>query len=677
MMPVTSILKWLHQPMISRNTKETISYKCSKPYAWIKRCLPTCCIMLFLISGHTAKAAQEDKDTQTTIHLLDYIARDYPAAVQNGQVVNQEEYKEMLEFSSTVVELSKKIVPLQETAAANINPALQQLRELIDAKAPHDQIATLASSIRSDIIKRTGYKVTPTKWPDLVNGQTLYTLHCASCHGVMGNGEGRLALGMNPAPANFLNDTLMRQVSPFQAHNTIRLGIEGTAMPGFEKLSEEEVWDLAFYVKSLRFRSSERDSSSLEGLAGEVLHEVSFAEVATLSDLELLRKLKGDSQMTMAKLIALRLHMPDNTSASSLQLAHQYLQESLVAYQEGSYDASRQKALAAYLEGVEPVEAQLKAYDPAFTVALEQQMLRTRAAIENRETADAVQAEVEASQRMLSEATDLLQDTKLTFWLSFLLSASIMLREGLEAFLIIAVMLMVIRSAGIKGALPWIHGGWAAAVLLGFVGWYLSDVILLISGQDREIIEGIVALLAVGVLTYVGFWLHSNSHAKRWKAFIEEKVNKLVKAENMMGLAFFSFMVVFRETFESVLFLKAISLETAPEDKSSIGLGVVVAFTAIAVLMVLFIKYSQKIPVRQLFRCSAWMVTLLALILVGKGIHSIQESGFFSATSFPLRLSVEWLGVYPTVESILAQVVLFVIILGLWSIQNARVKLHN
>ncbi|WP_245842718.1 FTR1 family protein [Pontibacter ummariensis] len=611
------------------------------------------------------------------IHLLDYIARDYAAAVEKGEVINTGEYGEMLEFSATVYEIAQPILEKYPQEKKSVLSQVQQLRTLIDQKADQSKIATLAGNIKAEIIQATGYQIAPLKWPDLSRGKILYAEYCTPCHGIKGNGQGELAGGLSPAPTSFLNDTLMKQVSPFQSFNTIRLGIEGTAMRGFEKLDDEEVWDLAFYIQSLRYKAAAEELAIPEEIAEKALAEAGLAEVATLSDQKLFRQLEGDPKEVLKKLESLRLHIPDQNPPNSLHLARQLLGESLQAYQNGSRPLARQKALAAYLEGIEPVEAQLQANNSAFVSKLEQQMFQLRNAIENNEPANVVEEDVKASLALVSEAISLLEDTKLTFWLSFILSASILLREGIEAFLIIAVMLTIIQAAGIKKALPWVHGGWITAVLLGFAGWYLSDLLLKLSGQDREVLEGVVALFAVVVLLYVGFWLHSNSHAKQWKVFIEKKVTKLVKTENMLGLAAFSFMAVFREAFESVLFLQAIKLETSPENQSSIGLGVLAAFIIIAVLVVLFLKYAQKIPVRQLFRYSAWMVTLLAVILLGKGIHSIQESGLFSATMFPFQFRVEWLGIYPTLETMAGQAALLAIIFSFWYMNGLKAKHVN
>ncbi|PTB91190.1 iron permease, partial [Marivirga lumbricoides] len=111
--------------------------------------------------------------------------------------------------------------------------------------------------------------------------------------------------------------------------------------------------------------------------------------------------------------------------------------------------------------------------------------------------------------------------------------------------------------------------------------------------------------------------------------------------------------------------------------QSSIGLGVLAAFALIALFAILFVRYSKKIPVRQLFRYSAWVITLLALILIGKGVHSIQEVGWLSITGFPVSVSVDWLGIYPTIETVAAQIILFVIMLLLYYGSNRKTRLNQ
>lgn len=625
-------------------------------------------LLLILWNGKILATTEDNSHIQIIIHLLDYISRDYPAAVEQGEIINQVEYVEMEEFSAKSKELAEEMLPgLSDSLAGDFS----RLQSLIANKAAHEKIREVSQHIKAVIIEVTGFETAPPRWPDLQEGKDIYVASCVSCHGLNGNGQGQLAAGLEPPPTNFLNDTFMAGVSPFQAYNTTRLGIEGTAMVGFDSLTDQQVWDVAFYIKSMRFDNGETDSTELKQWFEKASAEILLPEVATMDDQEILIRL-GEGQQAQRKLRALRSYTPEDDSTRPLDIARNYLQRALQAYASGETRISRQHALAAYLEGIELVEARIKANDPKLVVELEQQMFNIRNAVEREKSTDEVKKEIESGLVMIQQAEQIIKDAKLTYWLSFLLSASIIIREGLEAFLIIALIITLIRSSGARRALPWLHGGWLTAMTISLTGWFLSDWVISISGKNREIMEGAVALLAVLVLISVGIWLHDQSHAKKWKAFIEKKVTGLLQSRNMWGLAFFSFIVVFREAFESILFLQAIKLETPRADQSSIGLGVMVAFILIAVFVILFLKYSKKIPVRQLFRYSSWLITLLAIILMGQGIHALQESGWISVTSFPVRLRVDWLGLFPTMETILSQIALASILLTVYYFSNRK-----
>src|SRR5690606_8593727 len=148
---------------------------------------------------------------------------------------------------------------------------------------------------------------------------------------------------------------------------------------------------------------------------------------------------------------------------------------------------------------------------------------------------EVVQEKINNALSAIGAAEQMMADQRLSYWLSFFLAASIMLREGLEAFLIIALILALIRSTeGAKKALPYVHGGWMAAVLVGIAGWFLSDWIIGISGQNREIMEGAISLVAVIVLVFIGFWLHDHSHTKKWKEFVENRIGAQLQGKNMI-----------------------------------------------------------------------------------------------------------------------------------------------
>lgn len=625
------------------------------------------CLFTFLLSfqaGYSqvdSSLQKENEHIRTVIHLLGYIGGDYPGAVKNGEIVSQAEYAEMTEFSKVTLSTAEQAFSRQGPGQAAIIQAIRKLQDAVREKKDGRLVAALSNKIKQQVIEATGFRVSPSRWPDLARGKRIYDLNCASCHGAYGGGDGKAAARLDPPPTNFTDDLLMGAISPFQAYNTVLLGVMGTAMPSFPQLSEQEVWDVAFYIETLKYKAGEQDQRSYALLFDTVKEKISLAEAAAGSDLELLEKLGGRKD----RLLSIRLHSESGNSGS-LTLAQQAVGASLSAYRNGDFARAKQKALAAYLDGIEPVEAQLRAKDSRFTAGLEQQMFNLRAAIDKRKPAEQVAKEANASLAMITQANDLMQSGKLTFWPALVLSASILLREGLEAFLIIAVILALVGKTGGRRAAWWIHGGWLTAVMLGFLGWFVSDWVLHIGGKNREMMEGLVTLFAVGVLVSAGLWLHNKSNAEHWKQFVEEKIGKLVQRQNMAGLGLFSFMVVFREAFESILFLQAIRLETPPGGESAIGLGVLAALGIIAVLVVSFLRFSGRIPIRLLFRYSSWMIVILAVILVGNGVHAMQEAGFLPVTPFGTNIRLDWLGLYPTVETLLPQLALAALIIGVW-----------
>jgi len=631
-------------------------------------------ILPFLLPVSQVTAKDNNPTVQTIIHLLDYISADYPTAVQKRTVQNKEEYSEMMEFSATVTTMCGELAGEKHIQRPSFLDSAKRLNQMIKDKGSSRSVSLLSKSIKELIIKATGYQVSPPSWPDLSTGQVIYGQKCSSCHGSTGAGNGPLALSLHPAPANFLNDSIMNRVTSLQAFHTISLGVRGTAMKGFKELSADKAWNLAFYIQSLRFKKLNLNKTRSDSLYQAAMIKVTLKDVSSLTDRELINKMDGGVELKKEMLASIRLHTPDKATIHSLQLARTYLLEALHEYQPNKASGARQKALSAYLEGIEPIEAQLNTSDANLTTKLEQQMLKVRSVIENHRSRAEVNQEINGALNLIADAGSVLEKTKVSFWLAFVLSASILLREGMEAFLIIAIMISVIRSTGKQKALLWLHGGWITALLAGLAGWYLADLILKISGQSREMLEGFISLFAVCVLTYVGFWLHSNSDVKKWKSFVEQKINLLLKKENMIGLAAFAFLVVFREAIESILFLKAIELEVDQGNRASIALGVLTALALIFLIAFLWLKYTQRIPVKQLFKYGSIMISVLVIIIIGKGIHSLQESGLFTVHPFHFNITNDLLGIYPTAETMIAQSVLLLFIIGFVLLEQRKSK---
>ncbi len=621
--------------------------------------------------------AQEDKTiAETVVHLLSYVSMDYPSAVQNGEIVDQQEYEEQQEFSAEAYHLTKEASFLHDSQKEELLLMMRELIEKVDAKGPGAEINKLANDINKKIIDLTGIQTAPKIWPSLSNGKKLFAQNCASCHGMTGKGDGPAGIHLDPPPSNFHEDDLMDNFSAFQAYNSIRFGVSGTGMEAFSNFNDAELWNLAFYVKSLRAQDLGGDSLTLRAEFQEILPKVGLKNVARLTDRELLDTIrhlsKGNAEL---KLKALRLLEPKGENAgNSLPAAKNGLKKALESYTSGNQKMARTQAISAYLEGIEPVEARLRTIDASFVVKLETQMFKVRQTIENDKGTATVEAEIEKANALIDQADQMLGSEKLNFWLTFLLAVSIVLREGLEAFLILGVVIALIRAAKAKRALAWVHGGWISALILGFAGWFLSDYIIQFGGKNREIMEGLVSLLAVVILLYAGYWLHNKTTAGKWKAFVEDKIGVYIQKERMWGLAAFSFMIVFREAFEVVLFLQAIKLEAGPQNKSAIGFGTLAAFIAIGILVHIFLKYTRNIHVREIFKYSSYFIILLSIILMGKGFHSLQESGWISVTPIPSMFRIEWLGIYPTVQTLLAQLAIVAVIVLTYFIRSRKME---
>ena len=625
-------------------------------------------------TGHAQTAAEHREalaSARALVHILDYLGQDYPYAVSDGKIINEAEYEEMLAFSNSsgmmLAELAESgIVPADASLTA-MNDALETL---ITQKAAPDAVAAQARHLRDAVIHFSGLTVAPRSWPSISEGGRIYAQTCASCHGVTGAGDGPLAADLDPRPTNFVEGDRAASLSPFQVFNTIRMGVEGTSMPAHPQLSEEEVWDLAFFVKSLQSAHAKTDATTTPE---EAPAAVSLEEVATSNDFELTRLLEAKGIANPeAALAVLRTTTPPTQSEALLVLAQRYLDEAFDAYGDGRQQEARRLAVLAYLEGIEPLEPMLRADAPELTAELESRMMTVRSVIDHRGSPETLRQSIEQARSLMLRAGDLLGRQERSPWFSFIMAASILLREGLEAFLVILAILGVLRAVNDKRAIRWVHLGWMTAVALGILAWFYSSLLIQLGAANRELMEGGIALLAVVVLLYVGFWLHSKTEIHKWKDFIEVKVKNALAGGNLWGLAAISFFAVFREAFESVLFLSALTIEEGTGSKMAIAGGAALAIVLVLVIASVLLHVSARLPIRNLFRYSSFVMGVLSVILIGKGIHALQETGLLSVTQSPLGWRFDLLGVYPTLETMLAQVLIVGMVVLLWYVPALR-----
>jgi high-affinity iron transporter len=601
-------------------------------------------------------------EAKRILSLVDYIGGDYSNAVGGGQIINEAEYAEMEEFSSEVSELFAKLEQLSGDSAA-LGPDLKKLSGLIDGKADPAEVEALSASIKTRII--TAYNIVPhpPAPPSIANGEALYAVQCSMCHAMTGAGDGPVAGGLDPAPANFIDPEVSSVLSPFKVYNTMVYGIAGTGMPSFPQLSDEEKWDAAFYVMSLGWTAE--DVSKGETAAAGVPADLNdYKSLATLSNSELEGKISGhvkNPEDLKSVLAYLRKGASSAASpapgASPIEQTKSILAESIDLYKKGDTEQAYTRALDAYLEGFEKVERDIFVKDQALATGIEARFGELRGAMKSGKPAGEVAALGNLIDGELTKAGEVLSSGQADTYLAFVNSFAIIVREGLEAILIIAAIIAFMGASGARRQVKYIHYGWILALVAGLFTWFAASKLISISGAQRELIEGVTSLIAAVVLFYVSYWLISKVDVRVWKQYIKGKVERALSTGSVVALASVSFFAVYREAFETVLFYQALWYQ-AESSRSAVIWGAVAGAMVLLILFYIIFKLALRIPLKYFFTFTSIFLYLLAFILLGRGIKEFQEAGIVGITPLEFLPRIELLGFYPTLETAVPQAVL-------------------
>lgn len=606
-----------------------------------------------LLCGTQAGAQQ---GAQTTLHLLDYVGADYGGAVENGRIRSADEYREMQQF---VTQAGEQLRTLPANPAKNALLADgDRLSALVAAKASPDDVAGAAAKLRWAIAAAYGLPLAPRHVPDAALGATLYATHCASCHGVEGRGDGPAAKGLKPAPADFHDAARMANRSPYGLYNTITLGVAGTSMEAHPALSEAERWALAFFVANFPARTGTQSAALREGEAlwksgrgRDAFRDL--AGVTSYSATELRSRNGGDAVRVQAYLLA----HPEALAAARpapIAFARDALARALAVYRGGDRAAARELATVAYLEGFELVEAGLDNVDKALRLSIERDMLALRSAIGEGASAEALAAQIARVDAQLADAQGRLEAGNLSPGAAFASALVILLREGLEAILLLAAIIAFVKKTGRSDALRYVHAGWVLALLLGVATWAAASFLFNISGANREFTEGFTALFAVAMLLYVGYWLHGKTQARAWSAFLRDTVGQALDRRTLWAMVGVSFLAVYREIFEVVLFYEALWMQAGETGRPALWGGVALAVVLLAASGWGIFKYSIRLPLGPFFSAMSMLLALLAVVFAGQGIAALQEAGLVGVHHVPF-FTLKILGIHPTVETLLAQ----------------------
>jgi high-affinity iron transporter len=447
--------------------------------------------------------------------------------------------------------------------------------------------------------------------------------------------------------------------SPLDYYRRITIGVVGTAMPAFESsLPVDDRWAAAVYATLLRFPPG----------AGDVPPALqAFSTTARMSDLQLLAALgeRDTAPAAVSRVSAVRAFQRDATGDANAQVFARVRSEldSVYALARQGDTSAATRAFDAYMT-FEQVEREVRARNPGLAAELEAAfaVLRTRMAggasiSEIDGTRRQLEAGLENAERMLGDDSSPAN--------LFIQSLVILVREGLEAILIVGALMTFLAKMGAADRKRDIHIGVGAAVGASLLTAFALETVFHLTPAKREALEGGTMVVATLVLFYVSYWLLSKMEVAKWNHFVKSKVQDALSSGSGLALAAAAFLAVYREGFETVLFYKALFLTGGHNGGAMPILGGILVGSAVMVGVYIAInRFGLRLPLKPFFGFTSAFLYYMAFVFAGKGIAELQEGALIPTTILPGWPRIPALGIYPTVESLLAQGLLVVLLMG-------------
>ncbi|BDM20391.1 FTR1 family protein [Pseudomonas sp. LRP2-20] len=618
----------------------------SRLLAW----LPAVLLGPVLALCSTLAQAEAPAEAAKALHLLDYIGADYPPTVDNGKVIDDGEYREQQEFSGVLADLVQGLPANAEQAG--LQQGVQALRQAIDQRQDGAAVARQARQLGARLAVAYEVSQAPVITPDPARGASLYAQNCSICHGDTGAGDGPAGVGLEPAPANLRDTARLDQLSLFDLYNTLALGIDGTEMPSFaDQLDERQRWDVAAYIASFTAKPEAAKGDKTWNIAD--LARQTPAEVAAN---------EGDAVVEAFRAQRAQPPLVKRGPSQLLEYTASTLDKSLAAYRAGDRDQAYDLSVAAYLEGFELVESSLDNIDTQARKNTEKALMAYRQSLQDGLPVAQAEQRLADAKTKLGQAAKLLGSDGLSWSLSFISGLLILLREGLEAILVLAAVLAFLRNTGQQTAIRSVNIGWGLALVAGFATWAVAAYVIDVGGAQRELLEGSTALFASVMVLWLGVWMHDRRHAAAWQDYIK---SSLVSGGGRFGFAVLAFFSVYRELFEVILFYETLWLQAGPAGHQAVLAGGATALVLLVGLAWVILRGSAKLPLSLFFSINAGLLCALSVVFAGHGVKALQEAGVLGTRPVAF-FEFDWLGIHPDVYSLSAQAVALLAILVLY-----------
>lgn len=656
---------------------------------------PLLAVLLLLAQGFgrcdAAPSAAELTAGTRLLELMRGVSGEYAEAFDDhGTIVRPIE----LEEAGLLLAEARDLAPKLGIDAAEV----VRIERAVADRASQDAVVGLAGALAARVTALTGLALQPLPPApaSVERGAALFHDNCASCHGAGGGGDGDESRRLGLKPANFTDPTFMRGETPDDFFNVITLGRRRSGMPAWsDAFGVQERWDLVRFVWTLTHPAAQLDRGRAllaDRCPACALTDAPSALVAK-SDADLLAALESgaaasqlatlDAAERDAVVAALRARAFDglvgDASAASPARAERPardaiaevhgLLDAVLAASERRDAASSALATDAYMR-FEPYEKRLGAIDPALVRRVEEGFVRLRQEVRGQPAHSEVAALVATLHHDL-ELTATALEPGAGAWVRFAQSAGIILREGFEVVLVVGALLAYVRRSGSAAMVRALYVGSALGVAASAATAVVLMTVLRLTPWAGEALEGGAMLLAAVVLFWVSYWLISKAEADRWQRYIRSKVQGALTSRSHGALASAAFLAVYREGFETILFYQAL-FAGAPAGDVMVPAGLAAGLVALAIVYLGLERIGLKIPMHAFFVGTGAFLYAMAIVFAGRGVAELQEAGLVSLTPVAGAPRFETLGLYPTVETLVAQGVFVALLLYAIGVTLAR-----
>ncbi len=619
---------------------------------------------LAVLDGMSARldpkiASDKSIISQTTVFLLRDAVQSYQLSGNGASSVDYENAVGLVDAADSRYQSISGT--LDERRRSEIGSFFIELRSSIDQKADHDSISRLASAIERDLAE------------DLSLGSDR-----------VGNGDKYFAA---------IRDLLAKTVAAVKADNYEEADqhVISAYLENFEYLEapieshDPELMTTIEIEMREELREMIKDEESpadIEAHVDGILDKLVSAEQLVANDLP---QSSGATTSGFADIEGLKAgfgsyagdrreigEAEDPAKAAVRNDIDQIrikLDGALELYRQGDSEGALQMSRSAYLDSYENIEIPLRPIDPDFTLDMEIKFAELRNLIQSGAPYEQVESKVIELRKGLDESERLVSGTGIVApAIAFSTSFSIIFREGLESALIIGAILTYLEASRNERFKKHVYYGIVIAIAATAVTWFIAQFIIEISGASRELIEAIAGVSAVAVLFWVSFWILNKVETKKWIEFVKAKVWKATTTGSVMVFVMLSFFTVYREGFETVLFYQAM-LSFAKYMEWYVAAGLVAGLAVIIGVTMVVRKLGKKLPLRVLFGLTMGIGAYMSIAFMGNAVREFQEVGYISTThliGIVPRLDINlatMTGIHPTLETIVAQLVLLAVYL--------------